>query len=249
MNVPLLSLSKLMPLALILVVAACGGSTSDGTSPSSTIVPTPTPTARDWQTACLDAEILEAESLNYDIEVTVSAPGLSRKYDILVSGEDYHLTGHLTIGEGYDVPPFSGTVELMEVGGTIYSKEEEGEWVVLDEAPVALDADYRFVTLCPRVHGSLSEEVEVIGSTPTRSFNIYRNVLADPADSRSQITATFTYWIDDTGRLVQLHRIHRYPKIEDPTSPIYRYDVGTLEENWLVTGVGEPNVITAPAIS
>ena len=126
MDVPLLSFSRLTPLALILVVAACGGSTSNGTSPSSTIVPAATPTAKDWQTACLDAEILAAESLNYDVEVTVSAPGLSRKYDILVSGEDYHLTGHLTIGEGYDVPPFSGTVELMEVGGTIYSKEEEG---------------------------------------------------------------------------------------------------------------------------
>ena len=238
-----------MPLALILVVVACGGSTSKGTSPSSTIVPAATPTAKDWQTTCLGAEILAAESLNYDVEVTVSAPGLSRKYDILVSGEDYHLTGHLTIGEGYDVPPFSGTVELMEVGGTIYSKEEEGEWVVLDEAPAALDTDYRLVTLCPRVHGSLSEEVEVIDSTPTRSFNIQRNILADPTDSRSQITATFTYWIDDTGRLVQLHRIHRYPKIDDPTNPIYRYDGGTLEENWLVTGVGEPNVITAPATS
>ncbi len=244
----MLSFSRLMPLALILVVAACGGSTSNGTSPSSTMVPAATPTAKGWQTACLDAEILAAESLNYDVEVTVSAPGLSRKYDILVSGEDYHLTGHLTIGEGYDVPPFSGTVELMEVGGTIYSKEEEGEWAVLDEAPAALDTDYRFVTLCPRVRGSLSEEVEVIGSTPARTFNVYRSALADSTDSHSQVTATFTYWIDDAGRLVQLYRIHRYPKIDDPTNPIYRYDGGTLEENWLVTGVGEPNVITAPAI-
>ena len=234
----MLSFSRLMPLALILVVAACGGSTPNGTF----IVPAATPTARDWQTACLDAEILAAESLNYDVEVTVSAPGLSRKYDILVSGEDYHLTGQLTIGEGYDVPPFSGTVELTEVDGTIYSKEEEGEWAVLDEAPATLDTDYRFVTLCPRVHGSLSEEVEVIGSTPTRSFNIYRS-------APNQVTATFTYWVDDAGRLVQLHSIHRYPKIEDPTNPIYRYDGGTLEENWLVTGVGEPNVITAPLSS
>ena len=180
---------------------------------------------------------------DYDVYFTAASPGQNQTMDIRVSANDaYQLTAHLTIDESNGMEPDSLTVELIEVDGIVYSREDGPEWGISDDIPPGL-----FFSLTSLCNDVTRGEVQMVGSddinaNPTTRY-IHKESTpgsSDGATTISSIDTTTEYWVDSSG---QLAKISRAQVIGGESGEGVRVE-GVL----LISGVGETNVITAPKV-
>ena len=88
----------------------------------------------------------------------------------------------------------------------------------------------------------------VQGITTTRyTTSISNDVLPDSAKERL-VTTRWDYWVDETGQLVQLGRIERRPPQVCFRRWLFTPAIGGTWKMSTISGVGEPNIITAPVV-
>ena len=191
------------------------------------------------------------QELDYDIHMTSSVPGQSVTNNIQVSANDaYQLTGHLMIDAGSGMEPESATYELIEVDGVVYSREEGQEWTFSDDIPPGLFIDP--FDLCPDV---TSETVEKAGSEEINSIPTTRYIRRestpgskDGATTILPVNTTTEYWVDSSGQLVRT-RVVQVVGPEPGAEPgSAAAETVRGEATFVISGVGEPNVITAPRV-
>ena len=183
------------------------------------------------------------EGQDHDIDVTTSSPGESLTSNIRFSANDaYHLIGHMTIDESIGMEPDSFTLELIEVDGNLYSKENGGEWNLTDDIPPGLF--FYLDHLCAEV---TRQEVRMVGSHDinSRPATLYISKESTPgskegATTISSVDTTTEYWVDSSGLLAKARSVQ---VVGAESGEGVRVEVVLL-----ISGVGETNVITVPEV-
>ena len=249
---------------LLLALVACGGALPTPTAatgqaglptPTSTASPTPspTPTSNDERLPSPgDVKATRDCARNpnvgsYDVASTAVAPHVHVTYDIRVSGDDYHLV--LTAKKGMP----SG--EAIGKNGISYEREFGGEWrqslryfpLRLLHLPHPIEGDF---IVCPNLGLAALTRVgeETLGVTQVERFRLTEgdpvgpvtNVGA-PASAADPVDRTWDIWVNSNGELVQTRLIADY--VESPD-----YAAFQVETQSTISGIGEPNVITAPTL-
>ena len=257
---------------LLISVAACGGalpspmaeptsappSAAPMQTPTATLTSTPTPTpttapSADQQTLPSPGDIETRMDCgrpmanSYDIASVAKAPHFHWIYDIRVSGEDYHIK--LTMLEQ------DGAVnEFMGVNGVNYVYGE-GQWGSLGQyfplsafhSPHPIESEF---VVCPDLTiGSLTRVgAESLNDQPVDHFRIDEGSDIGPvaniggAPSQADVVdRTWDIWVDSNGQLVQTALVADYAKTPDYAA--FQVDIQST-----ISGVGEPNIITAPTL-
>lgn len=237
-------------------------------TPIPTAAPTPTPTATHTPTPTLipatapdaDQQTLPSPgdiettmdcgrpmANSYDIASVAKAPHFHWIYDIRVSGEDYHMKVTMLEQDG-------AVNEVMGVDGVNYVYGE-GQWESLDRyfslpqfhSPHPIESEF---VVCPNLEiGSLSlVGSDLLNGQEVDHFRIGEELnlkpITDPGDVLSEtdvVNRIWDIWVDANGQLVQTTLIADYA--ETPDHPAIRVDIQST-----ISGVGEPNVITAPTL-
>ena len=198
-------------------------------TPAPTLTPIPTLRAR---AKCADAPNRDS----YDVAAVSTTPDTHWVSDIRVSGEDYHLKVNMVEPEGI-------VGEFIRVGGVFYGREDGLEWERLDQS-FSLSTFYsphpikgEFV-VCPNLEWPSLTLVaeEMIDEQLVEHYRIeimQRQVQV--------IDRTYDIWVDSNGQLVQAQQIMDFEATEfyPATRAVFRSTI---------SGVGEPNVITAPVL-
>ena len=259
------SLRIAIALAIALLLAACGGAlptptaaTGQAVLPTATPTasPTPSPTPASNEESLPSPGDVEAtrdcarnpNAGSYDVASTAVAPHLHVTYDIRVSGDDYHLV--LTAKKGMP----SG--EAIGKNGISYEREFGGEWRMspqyfplrLLHSPHPIEGDF---VVCPDLGLAALTRVgeETLGATKTDHFRLTEgsgvgpvtNVGAPAASASGIPDRTWDIWVDPNGELIQTRLIADYG--ETPDYAAFRVDIQST-----ISGVGEPNIITAPTL-
>ena len=200
---------------------------------------------------------------SYDFSATTTGSNDGVSWDVTVttearvSGDDYHL-----IFAGY---PDGGTHEQMKVEGVRYWREYQlnhpiydNTWTLVDGAG-GISPDHFLSVLgdwpvaCPSVSGvTWSGEEALNGEMTTRYTSgegpeAFDNLDYDPSlfsDSYNLDTSSHEYWVDSGGQLVQ-HRMNQYSQFVEEGEV---RGVGHVVTLTTFSGIGEPNVITAPQL-
>ena len=197
---------------------------------------------------------------SYDLEVTRTwtaaaaqepEPGHSDRLEIRVSGQDYSVIKEFD--EGHERADM-GTMEYMEVGGTAYARFRNTDVYPKWTAGEAFGAfpfklhPYGTTDICPDFGhvANVGRDVgkETVGSveahhlefTMTRDLGPVATTNEEEPISRT-VTDNWDFWIDDSGMLVQTEYELVGPE-GDRSKSIVK-----------ISGVGEANTITAPAMS
>ena len=251
-------------LAVALALVACGGATPTPTAatgqaelstPTSTASSTPSPTpTSNYERLPSPGDIKATRDCarnpnvdSYDVASTAVAPHVDVTYDIRVSGDDYHLV--LTAKKGMS----SG--ELISKNGITYAREIGEEWrqstqyfpLRLLHLPHPIEGDF---IVCPNLGLAALTRVgeETLGVTQVERFRLIEgepvgpvtNVGA-PASAADPVDRTWDIWVNSNGELVQTRLIADY--VESPD-----YAAFQVETQSTISGIGEPNVITAPTL-
>ena len=236
-------------------------------------------------TGCSPEEGTTRYRYTYDIDMTISSgyseywdgTGYSHlhqagtphlwEYDVLVSGQDYHLTVHYT--------EIGLWTEVITAGDTTYGREDltrgQGAW---ERAPERLDMN-RFVyqlpsmvaseasnPVCPNLQqaggASGASGSETIDGVSTTRYTITfahditpRSSGASGASGSSDtptpvpqiVDYTWDVWIAQDGQLIQSKEFSVAPLLKGRTE---RQSMTILSK---ISGVGEANVITAPELA
>ena len=210
--------------------------------PTSPIAPTPIPAATPAPTPApiptLRARSKCADAPNrdsYDVAAVSTTPDTHWISDIRVSGEDYHLIVNMVEPEGI-------VSEFIGVGGAFYGRIDSLEWERLDQSfslstlysPHPIKGEF---VVCPNLDWPSLTLVgeEMLDGQLVEHFRIemmQRQVQV--------IDRTYDIWVDSNGQLVQAQQIMDFEATEfyPATRAVFRSTI---------SGVGEPNVITAPA--
>ena len=197
--------------------------------PAPTLTPIPTLRAR---AKCADAPNRDS----YDIAAVSTTPDTHWISDIRVSGEDYHLVVNMVEPEGI-------VSEFIGVGGAFYGRIDSLEWERLDQSfslstlysPHPIKGEF---VVCPNLDWPSLTLVgeEMLDGQLVEHFRIemmQRQVQV--------IDRTYDIWVDSNGQLVQAQQIMDFEATEfyPATRAVFRSTI---------SGVGEPNVISAPTL-
>lgn len=255
---------------LLLALAACGGvlptPTAEPTvappsaaprqisSLASTPTPTPTSTpAANQQTLPSPGDVETKMDCghpmanSYDVASVATAPHYHWVYDIRVSGEDYHI--RVTMLEQ------GGAVnEFMGVGGVNYVYTEDqwgrlGQYFPLSafHSPHPIEGEF---VVCPdlkigpltKVGPELLNDISVDHFRLTEGSSVGPVANTGGAPSTADIVdRTWDIWVDSNGQLVQTALVTDYAATPDYAA--FQVDIQST-----ISGVGEPNIITAPTL-
>jgi hypothetical protein len=166
-------------------------------------------------------------------------------YDIQVSGEDIHIR---FVGEEY---PDVALIENVHLDGVAYGRLGDNDWV-----EVALDPDFRSTwilhpySLCPDLSEFKLVGEEETGGTSLKHFQNSGPLLFGMFGMVGQLMGAdildhtiWNFWVNSHGQLVRGESVtvthfgdQGLPKI-------------TVEHFFVISGVGEPNKLTAPAVT
>ncbi len=203
--------------------------------PAPTLIPaptlTPTSTPRAW-VECADAPNRDS----YDVAAVSTAPDTRWVYDIRVSGEDYHLTVNMIEPEGI-------VGEFIGIGGAYYGRTDGLEWEKLDMrfplsrvySPHPIKGEF---VVCPNLDWP---SLTLIGEE-TLNEQLVEHFRIEIMQHQVQVVdRTYDIWVDSSGQLVQAQQIMDFEATEF-------YPASRAVFRSTISGVGEPNVITAPAL-
>lgn len=184
---------------------------------------------------------------SYDVASVATTPHYHWIYDIRVSGEDYHI--RLTMLEQ------DGTVvEVIGIDGVNYVYGE-GQWESLDQyyplyafhSPHPIEGEF---IVCPdleigsvtRVGSELLNDQQVDHFRIDEGSDIGPIANIEDIQSTAQIVdRTWDIWVDSNGQLVQTALVADYA-----ATAYYPETRVTIHST--ISGVGEPNAITAPTL-
>ena len=194
-----------------------------------TLAPTSMPHAR---VDCADAPNRDS----YDVAAVSTAPGTRWVYDIRVSGEDYHLKVNMIEPEGI-------VVEFIGVDGSHYGRTDSLDWEKLDMrfplsnvySPHPIKGE---LIVCPNLDWP---SLTLIGEE-TLNEQLVEHFRIEIMQHQIQVVdRTYDIWVDSSGQLVQAQQIMDFEATEF-------YPASRAVFRSTISGVGEPNVITAPAL-
>ena len=199
--------------------------------------------------ACSRMETVDSFDVRSTLTVSnvgSTTPDRTARYDVRVSGGDFHMVA--TLQEFNTVQ----TIEFFGVSGTVYAHEVgSDEWEVSDEFqlgdlhPTIPGVD----ALCPELGHTVRVGEEMLDSTPVEHFRSTASQdigpvgnVDDPSSSSSPMAFEFVQdlWVDSTGQLTQTKLVQ---------TVAVDGEKGRAEMLSVISGVGEPNVITAPDIA
>ena len=187
----------------------------------------------------------------FDFRTVVTTPYQEATYNARVSGEDFHLTATMKSGH---------VVEAIRVDGRGYSRENGGEWGTENLPSISvLHGLIHHIrggnVVCPQLRPEAKVGDEVLGATSTARFRFSQSSVIGPvgvldtgsppvAVASGDVVAKSIYelWVDSTGRLLQTKIVATF-KAGDNQPEENRGEMTSI-----ISGVGEPNVITAPVI-
>ena len=187
------------------------------------------------------------DNISYDIMSIATTPDLHWIYDIRVSGEDYHI--RLTMVDQ------EGTVnEFIGFNGVNYV-HAEGQWGALDQySPLSTFHSLHPITggsvVCPNLDlGAVTRVGEgMLESRKVEHFRLAEGSNIGPVANIGGalsvvdvLERTWDIWVDSNGQLVQTDLTADYAATAD-------YPQTRVTVRSIISGVGEPNVITAPAL-
>lgn len=195
------------------------------------------------ESSCAQAEAIESHDLTgpvvgYENGVKV----IDGMLELRTSGDDFHS---ITTSSNSDE-----FAELIQVDGTVYYRDNLSPWRVMSITNIQHSFPYSLDSLCPDLGPVARVGEETIDSIPVTHFEsskitnygILGNVDDVSSPSELVVTDEWDIWIDDTGQMVQFTHTVSSPKTHN--SPDESSEV-TLK----ISGVGEPNIITAPEVS
>ena len=195
--------------------------------------------------ACQDISAEESYDLTTSIVGPWSfTPEIITTYiaQVRVSGDDYHLT--MT----HDDP--KNNYEIIVLDDIEYIREREGQFLRGDDLPFPLDSRpfMRSLLNIDNTDGPISlcppENADIMGQTEHEGIPVLHLRLVKTGDALMNTAFTrqqLDYWVGPEGRLVKTRQVLTYD-----VSPEIK--LSTFEFFATVSGVGEPNVITAPLI-
>lgn len=209
--------------------------------PTSPIAPTPIPAATPAPTPApiptLRARSKCADAPNrdsYDVAAVSTTPDTHWISDIRVSGEDYHLIVNMVEPEGI-------VGEFIRVGGAFYGREDGLEWERLDRgfslstlySPHPIKGEF---VVCPNLDWP---SLTLVGEEMLDGQLVEHYRMEIMARQVQVIDRTYDIWVDSNGQLVQAQQIMDFEATEfyPATRAVFRSTI---------SGVGEPNVISAP---
>lgn len=184
---------------------------------------------------------------SYDVASVATAPHYHWIYDIRVSGEDYHIRLTMLEQDG-------AVVEFVGVDGVNYVYGES-QWGSLDQyyplyafhSPHPIEGEF---LVCPdlEIGSAIRIGSELLNDQQVNHFRIDEGSdigsIADIEDIQSTadlVNRTWDIWVDSNGQLVRTTLVADYAETPD-------YAAFRLEVQSTISGVGEPNVITAPTL-
>ena len=202
---------------------------------------------------CENAEPVTSFDVTIRIEEDSSAPWDKSVRKISIEGEDSSVSWIVT---GLAIP----LVEWVRKGDSFYIRtiDDDGEWEV-HEGGDPIDLSELFPSLgdnpvCPEVGGFLvvgEEDVDDIKVMHYASLGFHdvagtsaQDIFADVATwfRGEKKSAAYELWVSEGGQLLQHKAVTHRLKQTDREREVY-----TLHTTTRVSGVGEPNTITAPA--
>ena len=178
--------------------------------------------------ACRETELQR----NYDVSGSGTGPRGSIEYEMTVSNGDYRVAVTMTPIENSETRNDIGG-EIIEVDDVTYSRFEGEEWLISDQTPNLWITGLDDLCLDTERNIFKSDGTEQIRGIPTRRFVATRSISLTEDISQS-INAT--YWVDDSGLIRQI------------STRIQNDEGATSVATTIISGVGEPNVITAPTL-
>ena len=202
-------------------------------TPSATPAPTLTPAPISRTMAkCADAPNRDS----YDVAAVSTTPDTHWIYDLRVSGEDYHLKVNMVEPEGI-------VGEFIGVSGAFYGREDGLEWERLDQSfllstfysPHPIKGEF---VVCPNLDWP---SLTLVGEEMLDEQLVERYRIEMAQRQVQVIDRTYDIWVDSNGQLVQAQQIMDFEATEfyPATRAVFRSTI---------SGVGEPNVITAPTL-
>ena len=202
---------------------------------------------------------------SYDFSATTTGSNDGVSWDVTVttearvSGEDYNIL--ISVPDG-------STVEQLKVDSVNYFREYQPDYPLFfdntwrredisggpgNSINTPLSALGDWPVACPSVSGvTWSGEEALNGEMTTRYTSgegpeAFDNLDYDPSlfsDSYALDTSSHEYWVDSGGQLVQ-HRMNQYSQFVEEGEV---RGVGHVVTLTTFSGIGEPNVITAPQL-
>ncbi len=177
-------------------------------------------------------------ALQFEDDVLITAGTIETR----VSGNDHDVV------ISYD----DGAIwELVHVDSVTYIRDRPGPWRI--PSGPGWESAYIFISpgaLCPQLEGSIARVgEEMVESTSTIHFSESRTTNYGPLGSTDDYSGpttaeTWDFWIDsETQGLLQMKQVH-----DTPASDWYPADY-RAELTSQISGVNEPNIITAPDVS
>ena len=199
------------------------------------------------ESACAKAVATLFFDLHVTTEATENGEQSDYAYDVKVSvaGRDAQMQL-----QGFIDRPVHAEVILVD--GMAYSREVGAPWRVdplNPETPTILDTFVGALptatgwSICPVLEEAVKVGDEVVQGMTTTHYTASDSFKALPDGTKERlITTQWDYWVDETGLLVQLRRVEtRPPQSQWPVTFI-------TTQTTIISGVGEENVITAPAL-
>ena len=222
-------LPTLAPTPTLIPTSSAAFTPTPSAMPAPTLAPIPTLRAR---AKCADAPNRDS----YDIAAVSTTPDTHWIYDIRVSGEDYHLKVNMVEPEGI-------VGEFIGVGGAFYGREDGLEWERLDQS-FSLSTFYsphpikgEFV-VCPNLEWP---SLTLVGEEMLDGQLVEHFRMEVTQREVQVIDRTYDIWVHSNGQLVQAQQIMDFEATEfyPATKAVFRSTI---------SGVGEPNVISAPVL-
>ena len=198
-------------------------------TPAPTLTPIPTLRAR---VKCADAPNRDS----YDAAAVSTTPDTHWISDIRVSGEDYHLIVNMVEPEGI-------VSEFIGVGGAFYGRIGSLEWERLDQSfslstlysPHPIKGEF---VVCPNLDWP---SLMLVGEEALDGQLVEHFRIEMMQRQVQVIDRTYDIWVDSNGQLVQAQQIMDFEATEfyPATRAVFRSTI---------SGVGEPNVISAPTL-
>ena len=184
---------------------------------------------------------------SYDISSVSTAPTHNWVYDIRVSGEDYHMRVS-QMEEG-------GTItEFLGVNGVTYGRTEGVGWERLEQhfslrSFIKIHPIDGSSALCPEINSAVEIGEDIVEESLTNRYRIIEQSAGnlgpvanvDGSLTGPLVSRTWDIWVQPDGRLVQTKLVADYAATAN-------YAAFQAEVTTIISGIGEPNTITAPTL-
>ncbi len=219
---------------IILAVALRAPFTSDTADVSAQVV-------ADACTKTTSATHIDLSTTHIGKSLTGGGEDSTAEVKVRLAGPDFHYAGQSSDGQ-----PFT-TAEAIYLDGVGYGRVEDGPWEVAHDIDAknlarmlslqpAADGSW---SLCPQVTNIEKVGPETLDGVATTHYTALDEEFTKSGKTDVYIGVTLHYWLDEEGLLVQFQM-----DVEHQHG-----DQAVLNRTTTkVSGVGEPNVITAPTL-